>query len=321
MTQACDRIAFFGTPEFAASSLQALLDNGENVVAVFTQPDRPRGRNRKLAAPPVKVLAQSRNIPVFQPEKVRTEAFRSEVEALQLDLAVVAAYGRIIPGTILDLPTYGFVNVHASLLPAYRGASPIQRAVANGDLESGITIMQMDEGLDTGDILHQLACPIGPKTTASDLHDELAVIGGEALTQYLCTLRHGTVHPVTQDDERATYAPLLAKEDGRVDWSSSAKEIYNQIRGFFPWPGAYTFVMGKRLRIYPLEGFAETLDQSFPPGTVIRAGGNVLDVACGEGAVRCGALQLEGRRAMEVEDFLKGFPLEVGTVLDGEETA
>lgn len=307
----CSRIAFFGTPDFAASSLMALLDGGENVVAVYTQPDRPRGRNRKLAAPPVKILAESCGIPVFQPDSVRRDSFLEHLSSLELDLVVVAAYGKIIPEEALSVPTHGFINVHASLLPHYRGASPIQCAVLNGDAESGITIMQMNAGLDTGDILIQHRCAIGGRTTAADLHDELALVGGEALADYLCALRSGTLSPRVQDDAQASYAPLMTKADGEVRWDLPAEEVFNRVRGLFPWPGAYTFHAGKRIRLYPLDSASAKETEGGPGEILVAADGRII-VACGRGSVELGGLQLEGRKAMEPEAFLQGYPLSAG---------
>ena len=309
------RIMFFGTPDFAAASLRGLIDNDENIVGVVTQPDRPKGRNRKMAAPPVKVLAEGRNIPVYQPASVRTAEFLEWFRGQQVDLAIVAAYGKIIPKELLDIPPCGFVNVHASLLPRHRGASPIQTAVVMGDEESGITIMQMDVGLDTGDILLTSKAPINPDMTAADLHNDLAMIGGEAIVDYLCDLRTNSLKPQPQDDTQATYAPLLKKTDGEVSWDKPASSVYNHVRGMFPWPGAYTFHGDKRIRLYPLRGFTTEMDSGVEPGTIVRAEGDEIVVACGTGTVALGAIQLEGRKAVAPHQFLQGYELPPGAKL------
>ena len=314
----CKRLVFFGTPDFAASALRALIDQDEEIVAVVTQPDRPKGRNRKLAAPPVKVLAESHGIPVVQPESVKGPEFMEWLREQRVELAVVAAYGKIIPQSILELPEYGFINIHASLLPKHRGASPIQRAVMDGDVESGVTIMQMDVGLDTGDMLLKRKVPIEPQTTAAMLHDDLAAVGGEALTEFLCMLRTGQVNPEPQDDALSTYAPLMSKKDGEVDWSRSAEDVYNLVRGVFPWPGAYTFHEGRRIRLYPFEGWSEESVVDSAPGSIVGADGEGIRVACGTGFVSLGGVQLEGRRAVDPVQFLQGYELDLGAQFGGE---
>src|SRR5579885_2532384 len=231
------RVVFLGTPEFAVPSLAALASEHQ-IIAVLTQPDRPKGRGNQLTASPVKAAALDLNIPVYQPESVRRPESVELLKSLQAEMMVVVGYGQIIPQTLIDLPAHGVLNVHASLLPKYRGAAPIQWAIANGETETGVTIMQIDAGLDTGDILLQRSTPIGPDETAPELAARLAPLGAELLIEAIDQIANGTAHPKKQDEQQATYAPLLKKEDGRVDWTRPAGSIYNRLRGFTPWPGA-----------------------------------------------------------------------------------
>ncbi len=307
------RIIFMGTPAFAVPSLTAMLDHGEQVVAVVTQPDRPRGRGRKPAPPPVKETALAAGLPVLQPTAIKTEAFRRQIGEFQPDLIVVCAYGRILPGPLLRLPPLGTINVHGSLLPKYRGAAPIQWAIIRGETETGITIMQMDEGLDTGDILLPGAMPIELDDTAGTLAAKMAELGGRLLVEALDRLRAGTLTPVPQDDSQATLAPPLKKEDGHIDWSRPAAAIGCLIRGLDPWPSAYSFVNGKRLRLFAPRPVAEPVAE--PPGTVVRADREGLTVAAGDGVVVIREIQREGGRRMPVATFLQGHPLPPGTRL------
>ena len=272
-----------------------LIDADEQVVAVVTQPDRKQGRNQKLLPPPVKVLAESRGIPVIQPASVRTSDFLTWFQEQNADLAVVVAYGKIIPPQLLALPPHGFVNVHASLLPKYRGASPIQSALIHGETESGVTIMKMDEGLDTGPMYLTRRVALDGSTTAAELHDELAVVGGEALVEMLCELRTGTVTLTDQEDEHATYAPLLKKADGKVDWTLDAKQVVDGVRGRYPWPGSFCFHEGRRIRLFPMEGWEPGAENGMP-GEVLEVTSNRIRVQTGSGTVSLGMCQLEERK-------------------------
>jgi methionyl-tRNA formyltransferase len=310
------RIVFMGTPDFARASLAGLVAAGEHVVAVVTQPDRPKGRSREPSPPPVKVFAEAHGIQVLQPRKVRSDAFLGALRRFEPDVLVVAAYGRILPPSILELAPHGAINVHASLLPRHRGAAPIHAAVIAGDAETGITLMQMDEGLDTGDILLQRALPILPDDTTGALHDRLAALGAETLVEGLALLRQGALVRRPQDASLATYAPQLAKEDGQIDWSLGPAALSAFIRGMLPWPGAFTWLGGRRLLVHPL---ARTSDEPPPPGTrpgtVLTASHSELCVACGGGRVWLGDVQIEGRKRVDVSSFLRGFSVPVGARL------
>lgn len=306
------RTVFMGTPEFALPTLEGLFDFGLDLVGVFTQPDRPSGRGRKLTPPPVKVLAQERDIPVYQPQKLRDAEVVQGLRALAPDLIVVVAYGQILPQSVLDIPRYGCINVHASLLPAYRGAAPINRAIIDGETETGVTTMLMDAGLDTGDMLVKQAIAIGPFETAGELHDRLARVGRQAMEETLHRLCAGTLEPEKQDDAHSCYAPMLKKEDGRVDWTRSATQIHNLARGLDPWPGAWTTLDGEILKIAataPESGGADT------PGRVLSAGPEGVRIACGTGVLRIESLQLPGKKRLSAADFLRGRGLPAGTML------
>ncbi|MFN2366205.1 MAG: methionyl-tRNA formyltransferase [Desulfurivibrionaceae bacterium] len=308
------RVVFVGTPEFAVPSLQALLDSRHQVAAVVTQPDRPRGRGRKLAAPPVKELALRAGLPVLQPTAIKTPEFMEELRDYRADLFAVTAYGRILPGPLLNLPPFGTINVHGSLLPRYRGAAPVQWAILNGDSETGITIMQMDEGMDTGDILLPGAIPIEADDTAATLAVKLANLGGRLLIEALDGLQRGELTPRPQDESQVSLAPPLTKEQGRIDWSAPAGSISCRIRGLDPWPTAYTFLDDKRLRLFR----PEIVDspQTAEPGTVLRADREGMLIATGRDALLIKEVQLEGSRRMEVGPFLQGRRLEPSAKLD-----
>jgi len=307
------RIVFMGTPQFAVSSLQALLESRHQVVAVVTQPDRPRGRGRNLTPPPVKELALAAGVPVLQPTAIRTPEFREELYGYRADLFAVTAYGRILPGALLNLPPLGTINVHGSLLPKYRGAAPVQWAILNGDAETGITIMQMDEGMDTGDILLPGAIPIEADDTAATLAVKLADLGGQLLVEALDKLQCGELTPRAQDDSAASLAPPLTKEQGVIDWTESAASISCRIRGLDPWPTAYTFLDGKRLRLFKPEIVASS--DNAKPGTVIRTDPAGLLIATGRESLLIKEVQLEGARRMEVGPFLQGRKLDPGIIL------
>ncbi|MEN8686918.1 MAG: methionyl-tRNA formyltransferase [Desulfuromonadales bacterium] len=306
------RTVFMGTPAFALQTLQGLIDAGCNLVGVYTQPDRPKGRGKQMATPPVKELARQHGIPVYQPHKLRQPEVVAELEALAPDLIVVVAYGQILPQSVLDIPTHGCINVHASLLPRYRGAAPINKAIIDGATETGITTMYMDVGLDTGDMLVKKTLTIGAEETAGELHDRLAVLGREAMEETLRQLCAGTLRREAQDDAHSSYAPMMKKDDGRIDWSRSALEVHNQVRGLDPWPGAYTSLDGEMLKL------ARTTPQDngdTPPGTVIAADRDGVRIACGSGTLLVGELQLAGRKRLVAADFLRGCPLQPGTCL------
>lgn len=297
------RIVFFGTPEFAVPSLQALLASGEHVVGVVCQPDRPSGRGQRVMPPPVKVAALEAGLEVIQPERVRTPEFLEQLRAWRPDLAVVTAYGRILTPAVLAVPPHGCINVHASLLPKYRGAAPVQHAILEGESHTGITIMAMDEGMDTGGILLQRETTIGEQETAGELLARLAEMGGATLREALPLLKEGRLSVMPQEDARATMAPLLRKEDGHVDWTLPAVAIARRVRAFQPWPSAWSVVEGKRLKI--LRAVAEAGVGGGPPGTLQDRGGKAC-VSTGEGVLRLEEVQPEGRRRMAAEEFLRG---------------
>jgi methionyl-tRNA formyltransferase len=306
------RTVFMGTPDFALQTLQGLIDAGCKMVGVYTQPDRPKGRGKKLAPPPVKELAQKYDIPVYQPFKLRQLEAVAELEALAPDLIVVVAYGQILPKSVLEIPAHGCINVHASLLPKYRGAAPINKAIIDGETETGITTMYMDVGLDTGDMLVKKTLAIGPEETAGELHDRLASLGRETMEETLRQLCAGSLQREVQDDAQSTYASMMKKEDGRIDWSRSAQEIHNHVRGLDPWPGAYTTINGELLKL------AETSSEAAEgkPGSVIEADKDGVCVACGSGSLRIQLLQLAGRKRLAAADFLRGCPLEAGAMME-----
>jgi len=310
------RIVFMGTAELACASLKALLASATSqVVAAVTRPDRPKGRDMKAQPTPVKTIAKEAGLPVLQPEKARDPNFLSELTELKPDVIVVVAYGQILPQIILDLPTFGCINVHASLLPKYRGAAPIQWAILDNEPETGVSIMKMTAGLDTGDVLSRRATPIGPDETADLLHDRLAVIGAELLLETLAPYVAGAITPQRQDNTASSYARKIIKEDGRMDWSRPALELRNRMRAFTPWPGAFVnwSAQGRsrllkiwRAQIEPRQG---------RPGEILEAGKAALVVACGTDALRIEQLQLEGGRKMTAAEFLTGHELKAGDSL------
>lgn len=298
------RIIFAGTPDFAANALSALIDSEHDVVAVYTQPDRPAGRGRKLRASPVKEVAVNYNIPILQPENLKKPETQEELRAFNADVMVVAAYGLILPQVVLDIPRLGCLNIHASLLPRWRGAAPIQRAIAAGDKESGITIMQMNAGLDTGDILYLTSCPITENDCGGDLHDRLADIGAKAILETLQLLGGDQLTPVAQDDSLASYAHKLDKKEANINWQSSAVDIERHIRAFNPWPVAFTYLENKTLRIWQAQALAE--NSTLKAGTVISCNKKGIDISCGEGVLRLLKLQPSGSKAMDVASFMNG---------------
>ncbi|MEP3562819.1 MAG: methionyl-tRNA formyltransferase [Marinobacter sp.] len=298
------RIVFAGTPDFAAIALKAILAAGHTVVGVYSQPDRPAGRGRKLMPSQVKQVALDADIPVFQPESLKPEEAQQELAALKPDVMIVAAYGLILPKAVLEIPSHGCLNIHASLLPRWRGAAPIQRAIAAGDAETGITIMQMDVGLDTGDMLLKTATPIHPDDTGGSLHDRLADMGGAAIVDALTKLNQGELTGEPQNDDEACYAHKLSKEEGHIDWSNSATDIERLIRAFNPWPGTFTDLGDQRIRLHQAQALEQGSDKA--PGTVLRREREGIDIACGTGSLRVTQVQLPGTRALSVNDLING---------------
>ena len=304
------RIVFMGTPDFAAPLVEACATLGE-LVAVVTQPDRPKGRGNAVVAPPVKVWAEAHGIPVWQPLKVKTGDFEAQLRAVSPDVAVVAAYGRILPKGVLDAPRLGCVNVHASLLPKLRGAAPIQWAIAQGESETGVCLMQMDEGLDTGPVLARRAISIAADETGGSLFDKLSALGRELLVAELPRFLRGELQPMPQDHPRHTLAPIIDKQDGKLDFTRDAVALERRVRAFDPWPGTFTLLEGKLLKVLR----AHVGSGSGSPGTVLAADAHGLVVACGQGALCIDVLQLEGRKRMGAAEFLAGHRLAVGSLL------
>ena len=302
-----------GTPEFAVASLNALLDAGHEICAVVTQPDRPQGRGYKLAPPAVKTAALARGLEVFQPETLKNESLLPLLERTRPDAIVVAAYGKILPQYVLGFPPRGCINVHASLLPRYRGAAPINWAIINGERESGVTIMYMEKGLDTGDMLLSVRTPIADDDTAGDLHDRLAVLGADALVHALALLEAGRITPVKQDDSQHTYAPMLSRDDCRLDFCQSAKQVRDRIRGLASFPGAYLTLSGRQIKVFE----AQIVSGRGEPGSVLYADReHGLVLACADGALRLVTLQPQGKRRMSAKEYLAGHPVPPGTVAE-----
>ncbi|AKF80026.1 methionyl-tRNA formyltransferase [Myxococcus fulvus 124B02] len=302
------RIVFMGTPDFAVSSLEACFDLGD-VVAVVTQPDKPKGRGNTVTAPPVKELAVARGVPVFQPAKLRTPPFVEELRRFSPDVCVVTAYGRILPKDILELPPKGCVNVHGSLLPRFRGAAPIQWSIAHGDTETGVSLMVMDEGLDTGPVLAMKSLPIGPEDTSATMYPKLAALGGEVLREFLPAYLSGALKPVPQPSEGVVLAPIIEKEEGKLDFTRPAIALERRLRAFTPWPGAFTSMGGKLVKVHRVK----VAEGKGAPGTVLSAGAEGIEVACGEGSLVLLDIQLEGKRVMKAAEFLTGHKLAVGS--------
>ena len=308
------RIVFMGTPDFSVGTLEAILAAGHQVAAVVTQPDKPKGRGKALQATPVKEAALAHGLTVYQPRKVCEDSFLEELKKINPDVIVVVAFGQIIPRTILELPKFGCINVHASLLPKYRGAAPIQWAVIDGEEVSGVTVMRMDAGLDTGDMLSKVEVPLAEDETGGSLFDKLSEAGARQLVQTLDRLEDGTVQPEKQPEESPTgYARMITKADGLIDWTKDAKSIERLIRGLNPWPSAFTRLEGKNLKIW--KAAVQEQDSGLAPGTVISAGREGLSVQTGQGRLNILELQLEGKKRMEADAFLRGCTLETGAVL------
>jgi len=304
-------VVFFGTPHFAVPTLRRLLDSSHSVAGVITQPDRPRGRGQKITHAPVKALALARGIPVYQPDRLKPPEVADTLRGWGADLGVVAAYGRIIPEQLLTIPRLGMINVHASLLPKYRGAAPVHRAVINGDSQTGVTIMRVVKELDAGSMFAQVTRPIGPDETSDVVESALADMGAELLLTMVEQLASGNAREEPQDETQATYASRLTKEEGLIDWTRSASDIHNRVRGLYPWPHAYTFFKGTRLIILRSE-VADAGASATSPGTILRATSEAIHVATGDGELAILEVQPEGRRAMRAHDFLLGHRLATG---------
>ena len=309
------KIVFMGTPDYAAEALRALIRAGHEITAVVTQPDKPRGRSGEPVPSPVKVCAAEHGIPVLQPKRIRTPEATEELRKYPADVYVVAAFGQILTQEILDMPPYGCLNIHASLLPKYRGASPIQHVIIEGEEKTGITVMQMDAGIDTGDMLYKKEIPIEAEENYETLHDKLTVLGGEAIVEAIELLEQGKLVPEKQEDSDSCYAPKIAKEMGRIEFSKSAAEIDRLIRGMTPWPSAYTGYQGKQLKIWkavPLETYD---NKGRSGGEILEVSKNSVIVAAGKGAVEILELQLEGKKRMTTHDFLLGVKMLPGEML------
>lgn len=308
------KVIFMGTPDFAVGTLEAIIEAGHEVVLVVTQPDKPRGRSGALQFTPVKECAVAHGIEVFQPTKIRLEENVEFLRKYDADIAVVAAFGQILPQSILDMPKYGCINVHASLLPKYRGAAPIQWAVINGDSVTGVTIQQMDIGVDTGDIIAIREVPISEEETGGGLFDKLAVVGAELCVEAMESIVNGTVTRTPQNHEEATHVSMISKEFGNIDWNKSADEIEHLIRGLNPWPSAYTKLDGKTFKIWRAKVVPEASDKA--AGTIVKVEKNVLEVQTGDGVLSLLEVQLEGKKRMEVDAFLRGYSVQEGTMFD-----
>ncbi|MBQ1311703.1 MAG: methionyl-tRNA formyltransferase [Blautia sp.] len=307
------RIVFMGTPDFAVPALSLLAENGYNVVGAVTQPDKPKGRTGALQAPPVKEKAEALGIPVFQPVKVRNPEFVETLKNLAPDLIIVAAFGQIIPRSILDIPQYGCINIHGSLLPKYRGAAPIQHAVIDGEKESGVTIMQMGEGLDTGDMLARASVELAPDETGGSLFEKLSLLGAETLIEILPDLFAGDIIPEKQPEESPTpYAGMLTKQMGILDFEKPAEELERLVRGLSPWPGACTFLGEKNLKIWKSRVQEQNGGTEAVPGTVLSAGEDGIHVQCAEGILVLTEIQLEGKKRMDTASFLRGCKIQAG---------
>ncbi|CDD45889.1 methionyl-tRNA formyltransferase [Firmicutes bacterium CAG:534] len=309
------RIVYMGTPDFAVEPLEAIIKAGYEVAAVVTQPDKQKGRGKEVKMTPVKECALRHGIPVFQPVKIKEPEAVAELEKYQADLFVVAAFGQLLSEEILNMPEYGCINIHASLLPAYRGAAPIQWAVLNGEKESGVTIMQMDKGLDTGDMLLKRSVELSPKETGDSLHDKLMHLGAELIVEALPKLEKGELVPEKQKDELSSYAKKLTKAMGQIDWSKDAVSLERWIRGLNSWPSAYTFFGGKTLKIWEARVAEENGAQKAEPGQVVSVSREGFTVACGQGALQILSLQLEGKKRVLTREFLLGYQVEPGMIL------
>lgn len=317
------KIVFMGTPDFAAGALEALIQAGHEITAVVTQPDKPKGRSKELQFSPVKECALRHELPVFQPVKIKTPEAMAELKKYEADVYVVAAFGQILSQEILDIPKYGSLNIHASLLPKYRGASPIQNVIIDGEEKTGITIMQMDAGIDTGDMLYKKEIEIANDDTFETLHDKLMVLGGEAIVEALPLLEEGKLIPEKQNEEESSHVTLISKSMGQIDFGKDALIIDRLIRGMNPWPSAYTSYKGKQLKIWKavpmMASGADGSDGKNAPGTVVNVTKDMFEVATGNGSLQIWELQLEGKKRMSTHDFLLGVKVAVGEILGSAE--
>ncbi len=310
------KIVYMGTPDFAVGPLKALVEAGHEIVAVVSQPDKPKGRSSQLVPPPVKAYAMTQDLPVFQPEKIKTPEAVERLREYGADLFVVAAFGQILSKEILEMPKYGCINIHASLLPKYRGAAPIQWSIIDGEQETGVTIMQMDVGLDTGDILTTKVVPIEDEDTGESLFDKLCVAGSELLIETIPQIEAGTITPTAQNDAESTYAKMLTKELGNIDFSKSAKEIWYLVRGLNSWPSAYTYYNNKTMKIWRAKPVAE--NSQLPAGTLVKKDKESIYVQTGEGMLQILEIQMEGKKRMSVRDFMLGHSFETGIRFESE---
>ncbi len=304
------KIVYMGTPDFAVAPLEAMLQAGYEVTAVVTQPDKQKGRGKEMAMSPVKECALKHGIPVFQPTKIKEKDNVEQLRTYEADIFVVAAFGQILSEEILNMPKYGCINIHASLLPAYRGAAPIQWSILNGEKETGVTIQQMAKGVDTGDILSRVIVPIAEKETGESLFDKLMLAGAELLVDTLPRIEQGTIVPEKQNEDLATYAGKLEKNMGEIDWSKSAVEIERWVRGLNSWPSAFTHYKGKTLKIWEADVLPNQENVTDPQGSVVAVGKDFFDVVTGDGILRVKSIQLEGKKRMPVKDFLLGYEIQ-----------
>ena len=307
------KVVFMGTPDFAVGALEAIIQAGHEVTAVVTQPDKPKGRSGQMQFPPVKECAVKYNIPVFQPVKVKEPEAVAELRNYEADIYVVAAFGQILTKEILDMPRFGCVNIHASLLPKYRGAAPIQQAIIDGETETGVTIQQMNEGIDTGDILSTVIVPIDKKETAESLFVKLEQAGAQLIVDTLAKIEKGEITPVPQDESKASYVRMMKKTLGKIDWNKEAVVIERLVRGLNSWPSAYTFFEGKSLKLWNCDVIEEICTEA--PGTIVRVNKDSIDVATGNGVLRILELQLEGKKRMDTKSFLLGNAWKAGMCL------
>ena len=307
------KVVFMGTPDFAVGALEAIIQAGHEVTVVVTQPDKPKGRSGQMQFPPVKECAVKYNIPVFQPVKVKEPESVAELRNYEADIYVVAAFGQILTKEILDMPRFGCVNIHASLLPKYRGAAPIQQAIIDGEMETGVTIQQMNEGIDTGDILSTVIVPIDKKETAESLFVKLEQAGAQLIVDTLAKIEKGEITPVPQDESKASYVRMMKKTLGKIDWNKEAVVIERLVRGLNSWPSAYTFFEGKSLKLWSCDVIEEACTET--PGTIVRVNKDSIDVATGNGVLRILELQLEGKKRMDTKSFLLGNAWKAGMCL------
>lgn len=307
------KIVFMGTPEFAVPCLQKIIDEGHEVVAVVTQPDKPKGRGKKLAMPPVKELALKYDIPVYQPLKAREESFVDTLKEMNPELIVVVAFGQILPKSILDIPKYGCVNVHASLLPRYRGAAPLNWVIINGEEKTGVTTMYMDEGLDTGDMILKSEIPLDDEITAGELHDKMMIYGAKVLKETIDLIEKGEAPREKQSNENTCYSPIMNKSLGNIDWNKSAIDIHNLVRGINPWPSAYTTYEGQTMKIWKTKVIDKNSDKD--PGTIISVDKEGINVSTSEGIVQIKEIQMAGKKRMEVPEYIKGNNINTDIIL------